>query len=289
MPARSLPEMIDALLDLAIEEDVGDGDVTTDLLVPAGKTATGHYVARQGGVFAGEKVLTHFFQRFCSDVKITALAREGECIEPGRKLATITGSARAILTGERLSLNLLQRMCGVATLTRSFVDAVEGTGVKIMDTRKTMPGQRAFDRLAVFVGGGENHRAGLYDMILIKDNHLALTEPKGSVADAVRRAREKSSLKIMLEVDTLDQLSDALEAEPDMVLLDNMSLGALEDAVKLTHDFSASRDLRRPLLEASGGVSLKTVRGIAETGVDRISVGALTHSAVALDIGLDFA
>lgn len=283
--------MIDRLLDLALEEDVGPGDVTTNTIIPEAATVTGHFVARQSGVLAGMEVVKRLWSKMDDRVEVQSIEQEGKHFHPGNKLARIAGPARSILTGERLALNILQRMSGVASITRTYAETVSHTRAKICDTRKTMPGMRALDKLAVYIGGGHNHRRGLYDMILIKDNHLHLTGPtcpEGSVACAINHAREHSDLPIMVEVDTLDQLKEALEVEPDYVLLDNMDVEMLKEAVRLTNTLSGQLNKRRPLLEASGGVTLQTVRLIAETGVDRISVGALTHSAPSLDIALDF-
>jgi nicotinate-nucleotide pyrophosphorylase (carboxylating) len=283
-------ELIDRALALALEEDIGPGDVTTETLVPEAATATGRFVMRDGGVAAGLEVVERLYARIDPGVTITRKADPGQHLQPGRPLAVIEGPARAVLTGERLALNLLQRMCGVATLTSLYVEAVRGTRAVICDTRKTLPGLRAFDRIAVYLGGGQNHRDGLFDMILIKDNHLALTQPgcpKGSTACAVQTAREASDLPVMVEVETREQLLEVLEIGPDMILLDNMDLERLGDSVRTTQQFCRERDLRRPLLEASGRVTLETVGAVARTGVDRISVGALTHSARALDVALD--
>ena len=205
---------------------------------------------------------------------------DGEAVHPGTPLATISGHARAILSAERVALNFMGRMSGIASLTRRYVDAVAGTKATIVDTRKTTPGLRAFEKYAVRCGGGGNHRTGLFDAILIKDNHIAAA---GSAANALKAARSQAghTVKVEIEVDTLDQLREVLPLGPDIILLDNMKLDELREAVRLTSD--------RALLEASGGVNLESVRGIAETGVDLISVGALTHSAPVLDLGLDFA
>lgn len=285
-------ELIDRLLDLAVAEDVGEGDITTESLVAEDAQLTGSFVSRQSGVFAGLEIIQHFYERLDQRITMTGIATDGQHIAPGQKLAEVKGPARPILTGERIALNILQRMCGVATLTKSYVEAIHGTNAKIYDTRKTMPGMRILDKLAVYTGGGENHRQGLFDMILIKDNHLALSYPEcpqDSAACSVERVRSKTNHKIMIEVDSLDQLRDVVDAEPDFVLLDNMDIEMLVEAVHITRRLCADRGLRRPLLEASGGITLKNIKAIAEAGVDRISIGAITHSAPALDIGLDYA
>jgi nicotinate-nucleotide pyrophosphorylase (carboxylating) len=232
-------------------------------------------VARQPLVLAG----IAFAEAAFHPNKTTAHIKDAELVAKGAKLLTVEGNARSILTAERVALNFVQRLSGIATLTRQFVDAVRGTAAKILDTRKTTPGWRRFEKYAVHCGGGQNHRFGLFDMVLIKDNHLAAVS--GNIALAVQAARKKfPSLKIEVEADTLDQASAAAEAGADIVLLDNMTSEQLRAAVKLIGGRSKT--------EASGGVTLATVRQIAETGVDYISVGALTHSAPAVDIGLDF-
>jgi len=216
-------------------------------------------------------------------VRIKRLARDGQRVVAGARLLEISGPARAILGAERVALNFVQRLCGVATLTTQFVNAIKGTRAQILDTRKTTPGWRSFEKYAVACGGGRNHRSGLYDMVLIKDNHLAaLRDAKpNAIAVAVLRAREQyPRLKIEVEADTLKQVEEAVDARADIILLDNMSPARLREAVKLVAG--------RARTEASGGVNLKTVRTIAQTGVDFISIGALTHSARAMDIGLDF-
>ncbi len=284
--------LVDRLLDLAMDEDVGDGDATTRALFPAPGLASGRFVARQKGVMAGGGVLRRFYARLgarfadnAGAVSLDILRKDGEAFAPGDSLLGISGDAGLVLTGERAALNLLQRMCAVAARTREFVLRTAGTKAKIYDTRKTLPGHRVLDKLAVRAGGGENHRMGLYDMILVKDNHLAAY---GGPAKAVRAARERSSLPIMVEVDTLPQLEDALAAEPEYVLLDNMGPATLAEAVRLTDLSASAGKTKRPLLEASGGVNLETVAAVAASGVDRISVGSITSAAGGVDIGLDF-
>ncbi|GHS92260.1 nicotinate-nucleotide pyrophosphorylase [carboxylating] [Planctomycetales bacterium] len=278
-------QQVDALLALALAEDVGDGDVTTAILAPAAARLSAAFVARRAGVLSGGEIVRRFFAFLDPEVTVTPLVADGEPITAGQPLLKIAGAARSILTGERVSLNFLQRMSGVATVTRRYVEAVRGTGAKIYDTRKTLPGHRALDKLAVAHGGGANHRLGLFDMILIKDNHLALAGI-ASPAEAVRRARSRSALPLMVEVDTLEQLRAVLPSAPDYILLDNMDAPTMREAVALTAAaFPAENS--RPQLEASGGITLDNIRAVAETGVNRISVGALTHSVAALDLGLD--
>jgi nicotinate-nucleotide pyrophosphorylase (carboxylating) len=259
-------------VDRWLAEDVGDADLTTLAVIDEEATATARVVLKERGVVCGLQVAGEVFERLGATLE--PLAADGELVE-GRPVARVDGSARGILSGERLALNLLGRLSGIATLTRAYVDAVEGTGAVILDTRKTTPGLRALEKHAVACGGGQNHRLGLYDGILIKDNHLRLA---GSLAVAVARAKE-SGVPVEVESDSLAQVREALAAGADTILLDNMTARELREAVELTRG--------RARLEASGGVTLDTVRPIAETGVDFISVGALTHSARALDVSLE--
>ena len=267
----------------ALTEDIGSGDATTLATVPSNTTFTVVMRAREPLVVAGLAFAEAAFQKLSSSVQVDWLAQDGQHMKTQGRLLKITGEARAILSAERVALNFVQRLSGVATLTAQYVAAVRGTQTQILDTRKTTPGWRRFEKYAVECGGGRNHRIGLYDMVLIKDNHLAaLRDAKpNAVAAAVLRARtEFPKLKVEVEADTLAQVQQTVEADADIVLLDNMTLVDLRKAVKLAAG--------RAKTEASGGVSLKTVRAIAKTGVDYISVGALTHSARAVDIGLDF-
>lgn len=272
-----------ALIDLALAEDVSGGDITTLATVAADRTARGTLLAKSAGVISGLKVAAAVFQRVDPAVRFSPLVEDGTSVTPGQPIAQVEGLARSLLVAERTALNLLQRLSGVATLTAAFVAAVAGTNARIIDTRKTTPGLRALEKAAVRDGGASNHRFGLTDGLLIKDNHLAAVGGPDRVARAVQLARATAphGLKIEVEVTTLDELDQALGAGADVVLLDNMSVADFAAAVHRTD--------HRALLEASGGVNLDTVGAIAETGVDLISVGALTHSAPALDISLDFA
>jgi nicotinate-nucleotide pyrophosphorylase (carboxylating) len=268
---------------LALTEDIGSGDVTTLATVPKNFTANAVMRAREPLVVAGLEFAETVFRELSRNVRISRLVKDGQRVEAGAGLLKISGPARAILSAERVALNFVQRLSGVATLTAQFVDAVKCTRAKILDTRKTTPGWRRFEKYAVACGGGRNHRIGLFDMVLIKDNHLAaLRDAKpNAIAAAVQRARAKCpKLQIEVEADTLKQVAQAVDAGADVILLDNMTPAQLRQAVK----FIAGR----ARTEASGGVNLKSVRAIAGTGVDFISVGALTHSARAVDIGLDF-
>jgi len=271
----------------ALAEDLGSGDVTTLATVPATAKSKALMNVREPLVVAGIQFAEIAFQevaaRYAGPITIKKLARDGQRVKAGEPLLKISGSSRAILSAERVALNFIQRLSGVATATAQFSDAVRGTRAKILDTRKTTPGWRLFEKYAVTCGGGTNYRIGLYDMVLIKDNHLVAlqNEKPNAIAAAVARARKKfPKLKVEVEADTLEQAAQAADAGADIILLDNMPPAQLRRAVKIIGG--------RAKTEASGGVNLKTVRAIAQTGVDFISVGAITHSAQAVDIGLDF-
>ena len=278
-----------ALIDLALPEDLQKtGDLTCRALIRDDEPGRVQVVARNEGVLAGGPVAEMVFAKLHADVEWTALIEDGTPLQSGDVAATVSGPLPALLIGERTALNFLTHLSGVATLTRAFVDAVAGTDAKILDTRKTLPGYRLLQKYAVRAGGGTNHRLGLYDGVLIKDNHLAAWSEHhqdATIADAVRRSRGSApeGCSIEVEVDSIEQLADALNGSPDIVLLDNMDCGTLSEAVAL-------RDASAPnvLLEASGSVTLETVGDIADTGVERISIGALTHSAAALDLAFDW-
>jgi len=275
-------ELVAAIVALALREDLGPaGDVTSNAVFGPHEMAKASFVAREPLVAAGLDVAQRVYAAVDPRVHFRPSVADGDLVRNGQVLAEVAGPARGLWTGERVALNFLQRLSGVATLTRKFADALAGTSCRVLDTRKTTPGARVLEKAAVRAGGGTNHRMGLFDGVLIKDNHVAAA---GSVAEAVRRARAGAHalLRVELEVDTLAQLEEAFALPVDIVLLDNMSLDQLREGVAL-------RAARRPslLLEASGGVRLETVRAIAETGVDFVSAGALTHSAKSVDIGLD--
>ena len=272
---------IDAIVQLALSEDIGAGDITTESTVPASATARGTFRAKASGVISGLQVCAAVFKSVDPGVRFESRAENGDRFEPGDVLAVVDGPARSVLTGERVALNFLQRLSGVATATSRYVEAVRGTNARIIDTRKTTPGMRLLEKAAIRDGGGHNHRVGLSDGILIKDNHLAAI---GS--DAIRRsieaARETAphTLKVEVEITSLEQLDEALAAGADVIMLDNMEPVTMRQAVQRVNG--------RALLEASGGITFESVRAVAETGVDLISVGALTHSAPAVDISLQF-
>lgn len=274
------------LIDVALAEDLStNGDLTCNALVRSDQMGTVQVVSRSNGVLAGSPIGRMVFDSLDGDVKWNARQKDGDSLSKGTVVADVSGPLRSLLIGERTMLNFMTHLSGIASITRRFVDAVAGTKAKILDTRKTLPAWRLLEKYAVRCGGGTNHRLGLYDGVLIKDNHLAAWTESSSIAEAVKTARAKSppDIRIEVEVDTLVQLEDALNGAPDIVLLDNMSVETMTQAV-------AIRDKRSPnvLLEASGGITLETVGAIARTGVERISVGALTHSAPALDLAFDW-
>lgn len=271
-----LAEQAPILIQRALDEDAGDkGDVTTLATIPADLRQTGVLLAKATGVVAGISVARQSFLQVDPTVEFTPLVDEGAQVSPGQQIARVTGAARALLTGERIALNFLQRMSGIATATSRYVAAVAGTRARILDTRKTAPGLRLLDKWAVVLGGGYNHRIGLYDMAMIKDNHIAAA---GGISAAVQRVRRQwgQSLPVEVEVSNLEQLHEVLALEVDQIMLDNMTPAAMSEAVQIVAG--------RVPLEASGNVSLETVAAIAATGVDYISVGKLTHSVEALDI-----
>jgi len=271
------PEIL-TIIQRALDEDIQSGDVTSNSIIPAGATMHGQIIAKQSGIVAGLDVAQACFRLTDPGITFSAQVREGERVVDRMCLAKLKGPARALLTAERTALNFLGRMSGIATLTRQFVDAVAGTGVMILDTRKTAPGLRLLDKLAVKRGGGQNHRIGLYDMILIKDNHIDFA---GSLEEAVKRARDiHSGLQIEVEARNLDDVRAGIALRVDRILLDNMSLAEMSESVRLSSG--------KIKLEASGNVTLDTVRQIAETGVDYISSGTLTHSAKVFDVSLDW-
>lgn len=272
--------LVERAVKAALEEDLGQaGDITTRATVSKNISASAAIAARAPGCIAGLQCVEAAFRLIDPAVSFEADISDGADVRPGKPIAHISGPAAAILTGERVALNFLCHMSGIATTTQAFVRAIEGTNAHICCTRKTTPGLRAFEKYSVRAGGGQNHRFGLYDAVLIKDNHIAAA---GGVVEAVSSARSNAGhmIKIEIEVDTLDQLDEVLSLDVDAVLLDNMSLEELSEAVRLADG--------KVVTEASGGVTLETVRKIAETGVDLISVGSLTHSPKALDLGLDF-
>ena len=269
-------DLLERVVEAALAEDIGEGDVTTDATVDADEVGVAELVTRAPGVVAGLAAAEAVYRALDPDIRFEPLVEDGTVLAEPRPVATVAGSLRAILTGERTALNLLGRLSGIATLTRRYVYAVEGTGVAILDTRKTTPGLRFLEKHAVACGGGRNHRFGLDDGVLVKDNHLRAA---GSVRAAVERIRAATDLPVEVECDTLTQVEEALAAGADAILLDNMSLEDLRAAVALARG--------RARLEASGGITIETVRSVAETGVDEISIGALTHSAPSLDVSLE--
>lgn len=260
----------------ALAEDVGEGDITSRLVVPEDVKLKAEIIARSEGVLAGIPVVESVFFKVDPEIRLFALKHDGERVSPGSKVFEIEGSARSILAAERVALNFLQHLSGVATLTERFVGAIAGSKARIFDTRKTLPGLRALEKYAVAIAGGSNHRSGLFDGVLIKDNHLKIT---GGVGEAVIAAKKSAAVPVEVEVESIDELRDALEAGADIILLDNMVVSKIAEAVSIASG--------RAILEASGGITLDNVAKIADTGVDRISVGSLTQGAPPLDLALE--
>ncbi|MBE2222499.1 MAG: carboxylating nicotinate-nucleotide diphosphorylase [Anaerolineae bacterium] len=277
MPDESA--QIQRAIQIALEEDIGSGDATSNATLPEALVYNGRFLIKAPGILSGLNIAEQVFKTVDERLVLTKLVADGTAVSPGDIIATINGPARSLLTAERTALNFMQRMSGIATMTRQFMDAVAGTNVIILDTRKTVPGLRALDKMAVRQGGGQNHRIGLYDMVLIKDNHIAAA---GGITTAVARVRatEAANLPIEVEVKNLTELQEVLPLNVDRIMLDNMSLAEMKEAVGMVNG--------RCHLEASGNVTLQTVAAIAATGVDYISSGALTHSVTALDISLNF-
>ena len=270
---------VDDLIEKALSEDIGDGDVTTSAIMTTPQALTGHLLAREPLVVAGIDVFSRVYAQLDSDLQVTRHCEDGEEVSTGDTIAVLTGEAASLLQGERVALNFIQRLSGIATITRAFVGKVKAYPVKILDTRKTTPGWRSLEKYAVQVGGGENHRLGLFDAVLIKDNHISAA---GSIGEAVRRVREHLHEEFSVEVETrnLTEVREALASGVNTIMLDNMSTEMMREAVTMIKG--------KALVEASGGVTLDTVEEIARTGVDCISVGALTHSARAVDISFTF-
>jgi nicotinate-nucleotide pyrophosphorylase (carboxylating) len=279
--------LADRLIKLALEEDLGTaGDLTCQAVIPEGMQGRACFVVRKAGVIAGLPMISRVFAAVEPRLNIEVTAQDGEKVIPNTRLATLTGPLRGILMGERTALNFLQRLSGVATQTFQFAEQLKGTTCRLLDTRKTTPGWRILEKYAVRCGGGHNHRMGLFDAVMIKDNHLAGLRHEGTpLHTAIQQARSKVQKKTIIEVEVehLDQLREALSAAPDIVLLDNMKPDLLRAAVQMRNELAPEVKL-----EASGGITLNNIRAVAATGVDCISVGALTHSAVALDIALDY-
>jgi len=266
---------MDKQIETFLKEDIGTGDVTTDAIVPEDHASKADIIAKAEGVMAGHMFARKVFNALDRNIHYEELKQDGERVTQGDILAVIAGKSRAILTGERVALNLLQRLSGIATLTRSFVDAVEGTGVKILDTRKTSPGLREMEKYAVKMGGGHNHRLNLSEMALIKENHIAIA---GSIREAVRRARSQSTVPIEAEVKNMEELKEAVEERVDRIMFDNWGIESIKDAVAFVN--------KRIPLEVSGNMTVEKAREVAETGIDFISVGAITHSFKSLDMTL---
>lgn len=290
-------KQFETIIDCAIKEDIGTGDITTDNIIPDGCNVTGRFIAKENGVIAGLQVVEHVFSRFGEKVVLEPLVKDGDHVTAGDSIAVIKGDAKIILPYERLSLNFLQRLSGIATLTSVFVNKVKEFGITIVDTRKTTPGWRYLEKYAVRAGGGVNHRSGLYDQVLIKDNHLSIlnnslnsnTGNKKSIIDIVRSLREKlpQTVLIELEVDFVSKVNEALESGADIILLDNMDRAQIDESLTIVDNWQLETNRKRPVIEISGGVTLENLARIACPGIDRIAIGAITHSVKALDISLD--
>lgn len=276
-----MKETVSDPIAIALQEDIGAGDITTEFFVPDGLRALGRIIARERAIVAGGQTAAEVFRRVNPELNVDVLQPDGSALTGGETILEVRGSARSILTAERVALNFLQRLSGIATLTRQFVDAIGKSRARVLDTRKTTPGLRALEKAAVVAGGGANHRFNLNDMVLVKDNHLSAGSGFAEFAGAIQRLRqERPEIRIEVEADRLEQVRSLLEIEGiDVILLDNMKPSELREAVALGR--------QKVKFEASGGVTLKNVRQIAATGVDYISVGALTHSARAIDLALE--
>lgn len=277
---------LDDLILKALQEDAPFGDITTDAIVPEEAKGSALILVKQDGVICGLNIAARVFTLLDPESVAEFFTKDGDWVNSGKVVARVKGSLRALLTGERVALNFLQRLSGIATLTRKFVEKTAPYGVKVVDTRKTTPLLRTLEKYAVKCGGGFNHRFSLSDGVLIKDNHIRIA---GSVTEAVRRVRSKIHhlLRIEVEVQNTKQLREALECDVDAILLDNFSVDEIRDAVSFVKEWCERKGKRRPLLEVSGGVNLQNIEAIAQTGVDLISVGAITHSAPALDISME--
>lgn len=263
----------------ALSEDIKTGDITSNAIIPKDLVYYGYFIAKEPGVIAGLYIAKLVFHEVDSSISIKNIISDGDFVEKGTKIAKVKGPARSILIAERTALNFMQRMSGIATTTKKYMDLIAHTKCKVLDTRKTVPGLRFLDKWSVELGGGQNHRMGLYDMVLIKDNHIEAADGVGNAIELVRK-NSKTKLPIEIEVKTLKQLDETLPYEPDRIMLDNMSIEEIKKSVKIVNG--------RIPLEASGNINLKTVKAVAETGVDYISIGKLTHSVTALDISFLF-
>lgn len=292
-----VPEKIDILIQLAIREDIGSGDITTESIFPPDLTGEGEFLAKEDGVIAGLPVVERLFSKIDKNILLKKGISEGMFVKKGDVIASVNGNVRPILSGERIALNFLQRLSGIATLTAQFVEEVKPLKVAVMDTRKTAPGWRYLEKYAVAIGGGVNHRMGLYDQVLVKDNHLDFMKKEllaeeiagiSVIEKTVSMLRRKIGNHVLIEMETrtLSEVEDAIKADVDVILLDNMDAEKIRSAVSLVKNGKYCKGAHRPLTEASGNITLDNVKSIAQTGVDRISIGALTHSAKALDISL---
>lgn len=276
--------VINAAINLALREDAVHKDITTNSLITATHTSSGAIIVKEDAVLCGLAIAKKIFQRLNKDIRFQTKFKDGAKVKRNTTIATLKGKTRSILKGERIALNFLGYLSGIATQTHQYTQKIRRQKAKIYDTRKTTPGLRIFERYAVKCGGGHNHRFDLSELVLIKDNHRQACHPQLSIPQAIESIRRKTRKKLEIEVDNLNQLKQALTADPDIILLDNMTCAQMKKAVRLTHAISPNK---RPLLEASGGITLANVSSVAQTGVDRISIGALTHSHKAIDVSLE--
>ena len=286
------------IIELAINEDIGNGDVTANAIIPESFTIYGEFIAKEPGIVAGLPVVKSIFERFKSSVSLNMHVKDGDHVSEGDLIAKISGDARTILSYERLSLNFLQRLSGIATLTFAYVKQAEKFGIKIVDTRKTTPGWRYLEKYAVRVGGGTNHREGLFDQVLIKDNHLSILcslqpgkkhDLGRQIIESVQKARREipKDMLIEIEIDYVENVKDALESGADIIMFDNMDCDQISKSLQIVNDWTLKTSKIRPIIEVSGGVILKNLEKIAQPGIDRLAIGAVTHSAKALDISLE--
>ncbi len=275
---------LNAIIAQALKEDIADGDITTDILISSHQISSAAIFAKEGAVLCGIEIVKKVFQALDKNIRVKALYQDGRRIKSGAKIISITGKTKAILTGERVALNFLSHLSGIATLTAQFVQEIHPFIMRILDTRKTTPGLRALEKYAVKCGGGQNHRANLSEWVLIKDNHIAACRKQIPLTALVKRAKRKTSKPVEVEVTNLKEFRQVLEASPDIILFDNMKSADIKKAAAFLHTLKTTK---KPLLEVSGGITLKNVRTFARSGADRISVGALTHSPKAIDFSLE--
>lgn len=281
----SKTDQINSIIRQALKEDAVHDDITTNSLIPKNHISIADIIIKEEAVICGLSIIKSVFQLLDKNIQFKTTFKDGDILKKSTKIITLKGKTHALLKGERVALNFLAHLCGIATKTQNFVKQIHSRKTKILDTRKTIPGLRSLQKYAVKCGGGVNHRFDLKEMLLIKDNHIMATNKKMSLAEIIRHCRKKTKKKIEVEVDNLIQFKDALSASPEMILLDNMSTQQIQRAVDITKKIPVKK---RPLLEASGGITLQRIRSISKTNIDRISVGSLTHTVRSINVGMDF-